>query len=163
MPARSPPTLKHRSLDWEKSGRELETVLRPRLEELLRHSGFLDEYGIETLIEFGSKTVIDEANAHFEELIGVLLKAAAIRIEAGFKPRGQVISTLKAIEKNPRLIMTSARVEPEAAGVLAANYQRKGEQPGTHCFDVLDPGTKGTQALKAENVKQAALNGIKSL
>ncbi len=163
MPTRPPAALKHKSFNWGKSLEILEKALRPRLEELLRFSGFLAEYGIETLIEFGSRTVIDEANAHFDELIGILLKAAAIRIDAGFKPKGQVISTLKAIAKNPRLMMTSARIEPEAVGVLAANYQRNGEQPGTHCYDVLDPGIEGTQPLKAENVKQAALSGIELL
>lgn len=164
MPTRPPPALKHKSLDRQKSERKLEAALRPQLEKLLQLSGFLDEYGIKTLLEFSNEAVINEAKAHFAQLMGTLVNAAVVRVDAGFKPNSKIRSTLRAVERNPSLMFVSnANVEPEAAGLLASLYQRDQEVAGTHWYDVLESGIKGVQPAKGENISQAARRAIGSL
>jgi hypothetical protein len=56
-------------------------------------------------------------------LSGILSQAAAIKIDAGYKPANKVIATLTSIKKNPSLVL-NASVEPEALAMVASNYQR---------------------------------------
>lgn len=64
--------------------------------------------------------------------------AATIKMDAGYKPANKVIATLRAIEKDPSVILSSG-VEPEALARVASNYQRGDEKPGTFWFDVDRP------------------------
>lgn len=71
----------------------------------------------------------------FDEITGILARAAAVKLDAGFKAAGKIIATVDAVARDPSIIVTLS-VEPEALGVIATNYQRANEPPGTHGYDI---------------------------
>jgi hypothetical protein len=137
-------------------------ALRP---EILERSGFNREFGdpadapsINTETE-GAKFIL--------ELSGILSLAAAIKMDAGHKPANKIIATLKAIKKDPSLIL-SGGVEPEALAMVALSYQRGEEKPGTfwsdvdRSNDVPPPDPKGVSkaaSVAIESLESAARSG----
>jgi hypothetical protein len=65
----------------------------------------------------------------------LLVIAATIRLDAGYKAPTKLLATLTAIRENPKLVLSDT-IEPEARGVLAAAYQRANEPAGTFWFDI---------------------------
>jgi hypothetical protein len=93
-------------------------------------------------------------------LSGILSLAAAIKMDAGYKPANKLLATLKSLEKSPSLILTGV-VEPEALASAARNYQNGEEEPGTFWFDVDRPGD--VPLPDPQRVSKAASMAIKSL
>lgn len=133
MPTVHKPQLEHASFCWHEQSGRFHADLQVHKAEILERSGFNAEFG-----DWADVTHVGaekEAADFLLELSGVLSQAAAIKMDSGFKPANKVIATLKSIRKNPSVVLAGA-VEPEALAMVASNYQRANERPGTFWFDV---------------------------
>jgi hypothetical protein len=83
----------------------LSQALEPSKEQLLGISGFFDEYDLTCLSHAGADILI-EAEAHFDDLVGILLLAAAGKVQAQYKR--SVIATLHRIAQEPSLLIDNA-------------------------------------------------------
>jgi hypothetical protein len=133
MPTIQRPQLDHVSFSWREEGDLFHWELDAQRPEILERSGFNREFGDPA--DAPSINTEGEGAKFIMELSGILSHAAAIKMDAGHKPANKIIATLKAIEKDPSLILNSG-VEPEALATVALNYQRGEEKPGTFWFDV---------------------------
>jgi hypothetical protein len=133
MPTIQRPQLDHVSFSWREKGDLFHWELDAQRPEILERSGFNREFGDPA--DAPSINTEGEGAKFIMELSGILSHAAAIKMDAGHKPANKIIATLKAIEKDPSLILNSG-VEPEALATVALNYQRGEEKPGTFWFDV---------------------------
>ncbi len=132
MATRYKPQLNHIGFDWfTQSNRFLHELLAKEIPTLER-LGFYKEFGsLDDPTFFGHVEAINLMN----EMAGILSVAATIQMDAGFKAPHQLIATLRAIEKDPFLIITHS-IEPEALGILGQHYQCAEEKPGTFWFDI---------------------------
>jgi hypothetical protein len=131
MPTRRKPQLTHRSVEYAKISERFHEELCASRDLVLDRVGFDAEFGDPDLPTYTGEK---EATELLNELTGLLITAATIRLDAGYKAPSQVIATVKAICANPRLVSFDT-TEPEARGVVAAAYQRADEPPGTFWFD----------------------------
>jgi hypothetical protein len=106
------------------------TTYRPQLE----HVGF-NWVGQADQIDHPAEIFKANAEEVMRELSGILSLAASIRMDAGFKAPNKLISTLRAIKKDPSIIISRA-IEPEALATLGSHYQRAGEPPGIFWWDI---------------------------
>ena len=144
MPTKYKAQLDHISFDWT---RDLEFIRQSLLAR-------------KDLISATARYRGDEAalNSFVEDICGVLCWAAAIQMDGGFKAANKIIATLKAIEKNPSVII-AGNIEPEALGMIASQYQLVDEAPGTYWFDVYqDDGAQ--HELDLQQVSGAASRAI---
>jgi hypothetical protein len=133
MPTIHRPQLDHLSFSWHEDGDRFHLELVAQSSQTLERAGFNKEFG-----DSGAVPSINTQKAGAEfilELSGILSQAAAIKMDAGYKPANKIIATLKAIKNDPSLILEGG-VEPETLAVVASNYQRGDEKPGTFWFDV---------------------------
>jgi hypothetical protein len=65
-------------------------------------------------------------------------------MDGGHKPANKIIATLKAIKMDPSLI-SKAGVEPEALAMVASNYQRGEEKPGTSGLTLTHPMSRSSR------------------
>ena len=157
MATRYTPQLNHVGFDWfYQSNRFLNELLAKEI-PILERLGFYKEFGALDDPTFSGH--IESINL-MNEMSGILSVAATIRMDAGFKAPHQLIATLKAIEKDPWLIITHS-IEPEALGAIARHYQRGQEAPGTFWFDIDRAGN--TPLPNPDQVRAAASNAIASL
>jgi hypothetical protein len=133
MPTIQRPQLDHASFPWHEQSDSFHKELEKQKAKILERSGFNREFG-----NPGDPPGINEEQegaAFLLELSGILSQAAAIKMDGGYKPANKIIATLKSIKRNPSLILKGG-VEPEALSMVASNYQRGAEDPGTSWFDV---------------------------
>jgi hypothetical protein len=157
MATRYKPQLNHVGFDWVyQSNRFLNELLAKEI-QILERLGFYKEYGSLQDPTFSSH--IESINL-MNEICGILSVAATIQMDAGFKAPHQIVATLKAIEKDPSLVITHS-IEPEALGAIARCYQRGQEAPGTFWFDIDRAGN--TPLPNPDQVRAAASNAIASL
>lgn len=136
MPTIQKPQLDHVSFPSHEQSDLFHRELEAQRANILEQSGLNREFG-----NPGSAPKIgyeQEAAAFILELSGVISQAATIKMDAGSKPINKVIATLKSVKKNPARVLTGG-VEPEALAMVASNYQRGEEEPGTFWFDVDRP------------------------
>jgi hypothetical protein len=158
MPTIQKPQLDHASFPWhEQSDRFFAELLAQRA-QILERSGFTKEFGDPT--DHPSVNEEQEGTAFIAELSGVLSQAAAIKMDAGYKPTNKVIATLKAIKKDPSIVLRGG-VEPEALAMVASSYQRGDEKQGTFWFDVDRPD--GVPSPDPQRVSKAASVAIDTL
>lgn len=158
MPTVQRPQLDHVSFPWHDQSDLFHRELEAQRAKILELSGFDREFG-----NPGNPPSIleeQEAAAFILELSGILSQAAAIKMDGGYKPANKVIATLKSIQKDPSLIL-KVGVEPEAFSMVASNYQRSEEEPGTFWSDVDRPGNAPLPDL--QRVSKAASLAIKKL
>jgi hypothetical protein len=67
--------------------------------------------------------------SEWDELIGILIHAAAMRLDGGHMAAGKILGTLRAIHPHPEEDRLE-HIESEALGALASHYQRESEPPG---------------------------------
>jgi hypothetical protein len=157
MATRYKSQLNHVEFDWLlQSNRFLNELLAKEIPTLER-LGFYKVYGSLEDPRFSGH--VESINL-MNEICGVLLVAATIQMDAGFKTPHQLIATIKAIEEDPSLVITHS-IEPEALGEVARNYQRDQEAPGTFWFDIDRAGN--TPLPNPNQVRAAASNAIASL
>ena len=136
MPTIQKPQLAHVPFLWHEQSDLLHGELEAKRAQILELSGFNREFGNPSVPPGFNEE--PEAAAFILELSGILAQAAAIKMDSGYKPANKVIATLKSIQKDPSLAFKRC-VEPEALSMVASNYQRGGEEPGTFWFDVDRP------------------------
>jgi hypothetical protein len=158
MPTIHKPQLDHASFPWHDQSNKFRQELEAQRLQILERSGFNAEFGDPA--DASSNNTEKQGTEFIRELSGILSLAAAIKMDAGYKPTNKLIATLKSIEANPTLILTGG-VEPEALGRVARNYQRGEDEPGTFWFDVDQPGDAPLQY--AQGVSKAASIAIRGL
>lgn len=140
MPTTYKPNLDHKTFSFAKAVKTIEAHVLPLRDQVLREIGFLDEYGEPEEWDDDDE---EDAKRAIGEVVGVVAKAAAIRVDAGFKPTNQVRATVAAIARDPRLLRFGVdRIEPEAVGAIAKHYKRGDERPGTHWADITGDGDR---------------------
>jgi hypothetical protein len=136
MPTKYSADLDHVGFDWSK---DLETIRRKLLERddlLLAKLRFVEAGRCSCDIDAsGALLLKTPRDSLFDDIAGILAWAAAVKMDAGFKAANKVIATVRAVEKDPSVIRTR-KVEPEALGEIATNYQRADEPPGTYGHDI---------------------------
>ena len=130
MPTKYKPQLDHVGFDWIKQADKFHKDLLEIETEILEKLGFNAVFS-----GLPPKVIQSEATEVIRELSGVLSLAAAIRMDAGFKPANRLVSTLRDIERNPSLVLART-IEPEALGILELHYRGAGEKSGTFWWDV---------------------------
>jgi hypothetical protein len=158
MPTVPRPQLDHVSFDWHAQSDRFHRDLQAQKAQILEQSGFNKEFG-----DPGNPPTIhadQEAAAFILELSGILSQAAAIKMDGGYKPTNQVIATLRSIQKNPSLVLKTG-VESEAFSMVASNYQRDDEEPGTFWSDVDRPDN--APLPDPQRISKAASLAIKQL
>jgi hypothetical protein len=134
MPTTYRAEINHKPFSSSCASREMSAYLSARREQILRLLGFYDEYGDPSEWTADAET---ESQNVIGTIVGILLKTAAIAVDAGFKAPNQVAATLQAIFRKPELVRKNRdQIEPEALGVLAKYYDR-GDGMGKHPFDIL--------------------------
>src|SRR5262249_32070759 len=133
MPAVYPPSLSYRPFQWQTATAALRSLLDTSREQILGMVGFIDEYGRPDHGLVPEPIWQQEAENLISEIAGILAKAAAIIVDAGFKSAMRVAATIRAIKRDPAMLMKEGvSIEPEALGVLALAYRELGGQP----FDI---------------------------
>lgn len=136
MPKRYAPSLDHVGFDWAKDIEVIRSKLIARSDCILAALGFVEPDGCIAVADASGAVLLKTArDSLFDDIAGILSWAAAVKMDAGFKAAGKIIATVDAVEKDPSIIVTHS-VEPEALGVIARNYQRANEPPGTHSYDI---------------------------
>ena len=143
MPTKYKAQLDHAGFDWTKDVELIRQSLMARKDLIAAKAGFRGDHA--ALISF------------IEDICGILSWAAAVQMDGGFKAENKIISTLEAVEKDPSIINTG-KVEPEALGMIACQYQRADETPGKFGFDVYQD--EGAHELDLQQVRRAALRAI---
>jgi hypothetical protein len=156
VPTRQKPQLDHVPFSAEQADRFHRELIEKRA-LILEISGFNEEF---TAAGFVNPNIEQEADAFLLELAGILVQAATIRLDAGYKAKNKLVATLRAIKLDPSLVLKEG-IEPEALAVLAANYQRGDEKPGTFWFDI-DPADQ-MQPPDVQRVIHAASAAIGKL
>jgi hypothetical protein len=133
MPTIQKPQLDHIPFAWQEQSDRFHGELEAQSATILERSGFNNEFGDPA--DAPSINTSRERAKFILELSGILSQAAAIKMDAGYKPTNKVIATLKAIKKDPSIVLRGG-VEPEALAMVASHYQRGDEQPGMFWFDV---------------------------
>ena len=143
MPTKYKAQLDHVGFDWTKDAELILQNLMARKDQIVKKAAFRGDHA--ALISF------------IGDICGILSWAAAVQMDGGFKAANKIISTLKAVEMDPSTI-NSRNVEPEALGMIASQYQRADETPGTFGFDVYQD--EGAHELDLQQVRRAALLAI---
>jgi hypothetical protein len=143
MPTKYRPQLDHAGFDWTKDGEFIRQRLMARRDRVASAARFTGDEA--ALISF------------IDDVCGILCWAAAIETNGGFKAANRIIATLEAVVKDPSIINTG-KVEPEALGVIASQYQRASETPGKFGFDVYQD--QGAHELDLQQVSRAAMQAI---
>jgi len=159
MPTIQKPQLDHVSFSWHEQSNLFHRELEAQRAKILEQSGLNREFGNPG--NAPGMSYEQEAAAFILELSGILSEAAAIKMDGGYKPANKVIATLKSIKKEPSLVFRDG-VEPEALSMVASNYQRGEEKPGTFWFDVDRPGDDLPHP-DPQRVSQAASVAIQGL
>ena len=133
MPTIHRPQVDHVSFSWREEGDLFHSELDAQRLEILERSGFNREFGDPA--DAPTINTEREGAKYILELSGILSHAAAIKMDAGYKPVNKIIATLEAIKKDPSAILNGG-IEPEALAMVALNYQRGEETPGTFWSDV---------------------------
>src|ERR1700732_3136867 len=153
MPTIQKPQLGHVSFSWHEQSDRFQRELDARRAEIFERSGFNKEFGNSGNAPNTNEE--PEGAAFILELSGILSQAAAIKMDGGYKPTNKVIATLKSIKKDPSLI-DKAGVEPEALAMVASNYQRAQEEPGTFWFDIDGPHNDVPDPQRVRNAASVA-------
>ncbi len=179
VPRRS--LLKHRSFKWEEASKQLTLAIKRNRIEILKLVGFWEYWDLDPdrLIVHRSafrqdEEIIQEAHEYINELIGLLLKSAAIKIDGGNQPVRAIISTIKGILAEPRLLRRRGHnIDPGVLGELGMHYQRSDENPGnsdekagTHWQDICNIGSTDLTLSKepsAKDIRSAAKLAIAGL
>ena len=136
MPTKYRASLDHVGFDWSKDPETIQRKLLERGDLVVARLGFIEKGGCACYADASSTLVLKtERTALFDEIVGILAWAAAVRIDAGFKAANKTIATVDAVEKDP-LVIATRNVEPEALSVIASKYQRADEPPGTYWYDI---------------------------
>jgi hypothetical protein len=102
---------------------------------------------------------IIDARAYFDDLVGLLAKAAIERINLA-SPKGNLLEDLRWAKCNLReFLISRSTVSLLAATHIAQNYQRADEPPGTHWYDlewIAQKPPDGVLPPSAEKVREAA-------
>jgi len=106
MPTIQKPQLDHTSFAWQEQSDRFHTELEAQNVEILERSGFNREFGDPA--DAPSINTSNERAKFILELSGILSQAAAIKMDAGYKPTNKVIATLKAIRKDPSILSGAA-------------------------------------------------------
>jgi hypothetical protein len=116
MPTRHKAELQHQPLDWEEAADYLHEALVPSENVLFPRP---------------------HSPSDWDEIVGILMHSAAIRVEGGHKPAGKILGTLRAICRQPEMALHGLEaIDSEALGVLAIHYRRDSEARGAHWYDV---------------------------
>ena len=118
MPTRRKPLLTHRTVEHAKIAERFHKELCASQKQILELVGFYEEFGTPDLPTYTGEK---EATQLLSELTGLLVTAATIRLDSGFKAPSKVIATVKAIGANPRLVSCDT-TEPEARGVCVTAW-----------------------------------------
>jgi hypothetical protein len=143
MPTKYKAQLDHAGFDWTKDGDLIGKSLTEGKDLILAAARFKGDQA--ELISF------------IDGICGTLCWAAAIQMDGGFKAANKVIATLEAVVKDPSIISTG-KVEAEALGAIASQYQRAGETPGKFGLDVYQD--QGADELDLQQVGRAATQAI---
>jgi hypothetical protein len=143
MPTKYKAQLDHIGFDWTKNAELILQSLMARKDLILAKAGFSGDHAAH--ISF------------IEDICGILSWAAAVQMDGGFKAANKIIPTLEAVEKDPSIINTG-KVESEAFGMIASQYQRADETPGKFGSDVYQD--EGAHELNLQQVHRAALRAI---
>jgi hypothetical protein len=138
--------LDHAGFDWTKDGEFICQRLMARKDLVASAARFAGDEA--ALISF------------INDICGILCWAAAIQINGGFKAANRITATLEAVVKDPSVISTG-KVEPEALGAIASQYQRADETPGKFGLDVYQD--QGAHELNLQQVSRAAMQAIVQL
>src|ERR1700736_1150538 len=157
MPTIQKPQLDHVSFPWHEQSDRFHQELDARRAEIFEQSGFNREFG--NTGNPPSTSEEQEGAAFILELSGILSQAAAIKMDGGYKSANKVIATQKSIKKDPSLIL-NAGVEPEALAMVASNYQRAEEEPGTFWFDVDRPDDGVPDPQRVRNAASVAIKKL---
>jgi hypothetical protein len=158
MPTKYKVQLDHVGFDWTKDTELILRSLMARKNLILAKAGFSGVHGCS--YNSATHTIQTERSSFIEAICGALSWAAAVQMDGGYKAVNKIISTLKAVEMDPSAI-NSRDVEPEALGMIASQYQRADETPGTFGFDVYQD--EGAHELDLQQVRRAALLAIRVL
>jgi len=143
MPTKYSAQLDYAGFDWTKDGAFVRQRLMASKDSVASAARFKGDEA--ALISF------------IDGICGILCWAAAIQINGGFKAANRITATLEAVAKDPSVISTG-RVEPEALGAIASQYQRAGETPGKFGLDVYQD--QGAHELNLQQVSRAAMQAI---
>ena len=126
MPTIHKPQLDHASFPWHEQSSRFHKELEAQRFQILKRSGFNKEFPPDA----PSNNAEKEGNETIRELAGILSLAAAIKVDAGYKAANKLIATLKAIEKDPSLVLTGgvrARGAGQRRAELSARRRGGGE------------------------------------
>lgn len=161
MPTLSKPQLSE-PLIWGDT--KIESSLNAIKEQVLEKLGFYREHDrVESFNSKFEKQVRDHENEVINEIVGVLTHAAAVAAKISDPA---LIATLKSIRRRPNLVFNNP-VIGAAAWIIAENYQRQNEKPGTFWPDIMGQlpqdfhGSLRNPALA--NIKAAASRSLQKL
>jgi hypothetical protein len=155
MPTTYKPQLDHIGFNWTKDAEIILQKLMARKDLILAKAGFSGTQGC--TYNSATATIQTERSSFLKDIGGALSWAAAVQMDAGFKPANKVIATLRAVRRDPSVINTR-NVEPEALGMLASQYRRVDEALGTFGFDLYHDD--GTHKPDLQQVERAASRAI---
>jgi hypothetical protein len=143
-------------LDWVRFAVLLDAFVDANRDEILRCLNFESEYGPCELKGYDKIRFQEEENV-LREIKGVLFLAAAVYVDAGIQAPNKMVATLKAIRKNPTLVL-ERNIEPGALGELAKHYRRAEEPLGTHFYDITGDCSDQFRQIPARLRIQAAVD-----
>jgi len=166
--------LKHRSFKWGDASKQLTKAINRNGAKILKLVGYWEEYDLDPARPFAHKSafcqdpeIVQDALEYINELIGELLRAAAIEIDGGNVAIKPLITVLKKIKKDPRLLRNRGQnLISDVLVELGRHYQRDEENPGTHWMDIGEIGSRRLKFRKepsAENIRRAAKLAIAEL
>lgn len=159
MPTKYKAQLNHVGFDWGQQPDLFQVALARRELKLLEALNFDDENYAPFHAEQGREAEIEDL---LRELTGILLHAASVRLDGGYKATNKVIATIEAVAKNPELLIKRT-IEPEALGEIARCYRRADEPADTYGgVDLYEPKIAGV-VVSLENVRAAAYAAIAKL
>ncbi len=160
MPRHEKPNLSHRRFEFVDEARRIKTDLFENRREVLSAAGFKNEFELGDGQDPFSTEYADDAKDVLSEIAGVLVKTAAIYVDAGNKADAKIAATVRKIAREPELLIDHghAGVEPEAEGLVALNYQSDcGEPVGSRWYEVTEGGAT------AENIRRTANRALLQL
>lgn len=160
MPTLSKPELIQRESPWlNESDRFYEELCSNKV-PILVSLGYYEERNLPVPEENQPGALAPDEETELKAIAGVLTVAAA---ESEVLPRAAWLATLKRVSKEPCL-WRSGRLPEEVERVIARNYQRRDETPGTHWQDISGGGLafpKGQVEVPSDlNIARAAVAAI---
>jgi len=154
MPTIHKPQLDHRGFNWREDAERLHQALLERADAILCAIGLRNKPRHPAQ---PGQDLSEEESELLRQCAGAISEAAAIQLDAGYKPVNKLIATLGEIEKNPSIVFERS-IEPEALAVLASWYRRGDEPPGMFWCDIY--GDDGASVPNPQNIRDAATWGI---